>query len=186
MRQPFLNGLRRLRAEDAADRGVAVGDVEAGDLVVAVVLEAVAGLEQARVDGGRRVAAEREEADGRGCGGVGVVDVHVEHERRIECIVLPVQQVAAVLDEDDVVGVGERAVVERGAVDVAAEEQRLETVVARRALLREHEDRAEAAEGRARLGRRVGVTRRVEHELTEAAVGPEEAVLRPLERRGEQ
>src|SRR5262249_13678475 len=70
---------RHLGTEDPVHAGVAIRDVDAGDLVVALVLpEATIG----RVERRRHVAALGEEADGQRPGGV--VDVGVEHKAGVE------------------------------------------------------------------------------------------------------
>src|SRR5881628_1509586 len=85
-------------AQDAAWRGIAVRYVEAGDLVVAVVLKSCR-PQQARVDRGRRITALSEDPDGL-VGRIRVVGVHAEQVGRVEGVALGVQGVANVLDGD--------------------------------------------------------------------------------------
>src|SRR5262249_60866428 len=65
-----LERLRFLGPQDAADRRVAVGHVDAGDLVVALVVETVAERGEHVVLGRRRVTALGDEPDGLRAGAV--------------------------------------------------------------------------------------------------------------------
>jgi hypothetical protein len=68
-----------LGAQDALHRWVSIRDVDAGNLVIAVILETVArdGAE-GRVHGGGSVAALRQEAQRRGRRWITVIDLQVQ------------------------------------------------------------------------------------------------------------
>src|SRR5262249_31094962 len=87
--------VRTRGAEQAARRRVTVGDVDAGDLVVAVVLEARRAL-QARVDRRGRIAALGDDPEGT-VRRVRIVLAHVEEPARIEGVAGGVEAIATVL-----------------------------------------------------------------------------------------
>src|SRR5262249_21441679 len=128
----FRERLRNLRAQNAGDARVAVRDMQASDLVVAVVLE-TARSGQARIDGCGRVATLRQDANRRRRARIAEVDSHVEEERRVECVALHVQHIAGIFDEDDVVPIVKGDVVQSGMLDIAAEEEREHGVIGGRA-----------------------------------------------------
>src|SRR5689334_15163332 len=94
-RSGLVSPLARAPNRPSVRAVVAVGDVQAGDLVVAVVAEASAACVERR----RSVAALGEPADGLLPGRV--VRIDVPNERRIERVALAVQRVAGVLAERD-------------------------------------------------------------------------------------
>jgi hypothetical protein len=78
-------GVRILGAEETADRRIAVGDVDARELVVTFVREARGVLvEERRVDRRRRVTALREEAHRRRGAGIGVVHIGVDRPAGVQ------------------------------------------------------------------------------------------------------
>src|SRR3954464_1016700 len=95
----------------------------------------------------------------------------------------PVQRVTRVLAEREQILRQERDVVEGRVRLVSLVEDRQLPGVRRRVLLRQLEDRRPAAAAVVLRARRTGVARLVEVELLEMRAGPEQAVLRPLERR---
>src|SRR5262249_19351379 len=115
-------GDKRVRipgTEDATRCRVTVRDVEAGDLVVPVVLEPVArDRADAGVDRGGGVAPLGQDAD-RLVDRVGVVERDIEQVGRVESVPLRVQGVAGVLDEDDFVLRPEPDVIKPAVGDVA-------------------------------------------------------------------
>src|SRR5262249_46950914 len=92
-----LERARLLRAEDASRRRIAVRNVDSGDLVIAVVLEARGAL-QAGIDRGGRITALGEDPR-RLLRRVGVVGPGVEHERRVERVMLRVECIATIFDD---------------------------------------------------------------------------------------
>jgi hypothetical protein len=106
--------VRLLLAEHAVDGRVAVRDVDAGELVVAVVLPEAA---ERRVDRGGRVAALGDPTQ-RLVRGVRVVEVDVERGAGVERVALSVQRVARVLDHAERVPREERHVVEPRATTI--------------------------------------------------------------------
>src|SRR5262245_22093847 len=169
--------------EDATRRRVTVRDVEAGDLVVPVVLEPVArDRADAGVDRGGGVAPFGQDAE-RLVDRVGVVERDIEQVGRVESVPLRVQGVAGVLDEDDFVLRPEPDVIKPAVGDVAPVEDGQPPVNHGRVGLGQFENGAETAESDARLSERVGVAGLVEEEFCEVGARPELAVLRPLERR---
>ena len=168
------------------DRRVAVRDVRAGDLVVAVVLAKAAAR---RVEGGGGIAPLCQPAD-RLVVRIGVVDGDVERVARVEGLALHVQRIAGVLDREQHVARKELDVVEPRDLLIALVEEREPANVCRRVLLHELEDRRPAARAaRARLrvavfgAGGVGVAGLVEVELAETDARAEDPVLRPLEGR---
>src|SRR6266536_359929 len=99
---------RRVRADQARHRRVAVAHVDAGDLVVALVLEA-GRAGQPDVDGGRRVASLAEPAHRYRT--VAVVVLDVDGVTRVERVALRVQGVAGILDDEQLAVGQERQVV---------------------------------------------------------------------------
>ena len=164
--------------QETVNRCVSVGDVRAGDLVVAVVLAEAAGR---CVDRRRRVPALGQPSNGL-VRRVGVVLRDVEDPARVERVPLPVQPVARVLDERDQVVREERRVVESRPSPVTAVEDREARARCARPALTELEDRAPAALVLVLGARRVRVAGLVEVELSEAGAGTETSVLRALER----
>src|SRR5882724_6376231 len=174
-----------LRAEDPVDRRIAVRDVHARDLVVAVVLARPA---DRRVDRRGGIASLGEPADR--LRSTRVVDGDVEYVARVQALALGVQGVSRVFDRQQLISREELDVVEARNRPVALVEERERAMVRRRIALRELEDRRPAA-GAARARHRVAVLGAggvriaglVKIELAETGAGPEDAVLRPLERR---
>ncbi len=169
--------VRHLGPEDAGGRRVAVRDVDAGDLVVAVVVRRPA----RGVEGGRGVAALGEEADELGGPATGAAATQVDDVAGVQRVALPVQGVAGVLDDEQRVRGGEGDVVEPGVLLVAPGGERDRAAGRARALLRDPEHAAVGARQGA-AGR--GVTGLGDVELPEAGPGPEDAVLGALERGG--
>src|SRR5215212_6555270 len=132
---------RRLGPEDAPRARVSVRDVDAGDLVVLVVLAEAALV---GVDRRRCVTALGEPPDGPG-GRAGVVPADVEHEPRVKRVALLVQRVAGVLGGRDLVARQERDVVQARVRLVAGVEERQLAGACRRVPLHEPLDAAPAA-----------------------------------------
>src|SRR2546426_3583472 len=180
-----VEDVRILRAEDALDGGVAIGDMRARDLVVSVVL-AEAGVRG--IDRRGWVAPFGEPADE--LHSPGVIDRHVEGEARVERIALRVQRVAGVLHREQFVPGEEIHVVQPRDGLVALVEERDGPVVGGRIHLDHPEDRSPAA-CRAEAGRGAavlhagggGVAGLVEEELAEVSARAEDSVLGPLEGR---
>jgi hypothetical protein len=107
-----LERLRNLRTEQAVDGGIAVGEMPARDLVVAFVVKrsGEAGSTDDRIQSCGRIAAFGENADRLRA--VRIVGFQIEQPCGIQRVSLPVQCVARVFDENDVVGVPEGTVVE--------------------------------------------------------------------------
>src|SRR5262245_2559249 len=171
---------RLLGAEDASRRRIAVRNVDSGDLVIAVVLEA-RGTLQAGIDRGRGITPLGEDPD-RLLRRVGVVGPDVEHERRVERVMLRVKRIATIFDDHQQVFGEKRQVVEARVIDITKIEERQYAPRVRRVVLRDLEDSTEATELSSSLGQstRVGGFREVE--LPEGRSGTEHAVLGPLER----
>jgi hypothetical protein len=117
----------------------------AGDLVVAVVLEAgVFEGGEAGIYGCQRITALREEADGFHAA-IGVVGGQVDYETRVEGVLLAAQALVAILHEERLVFRQEGDVVEGGVADVGEVGEPDLARDCRRCGLLERKDRAEAA-----------------------------------------
>ena len=170
---------RSIGADQAFDRGSTVGDVDAGDLVIAVVLVA---FHAGELGVGSRlvVTGLREDADrilGR------VVGSDVDEEQRVEGVALAVQLVAGVFGDQQLIAVEERQVVKAGMRGVTLEDNRDAAGISRRLLLGQAHDAAEPTVFKASFGLDVGVAGDREIELLEAGSGTELTVFRALERR---
>src|SRR5689334_15612621 len=152
----IMEWVRRLGPEQATHLRVAVRNVEPGDLVVAVVLEAVASGAPRRINRCRGIAPQRENAH-RLIRRVAVVQPYVEEIRGIEGVALRMQGVTRVLDEDDLVIGPEGHVVEAAVCLITLIEQREEAVIRRGRGLAQLEHGPEAAEIRG-FGEGVGVS----------------------------
>src|SRR5262245_39192055 len=170
---------RDLGAQKAVHARIAIGDMDAGDFVVTLVLETRA-TAQTGIDGSRRVATKREDAD-RLVSRIGVIHAGVEQERGVECVVVFVQAITAILHKHDFVVGPEGTVVQSGVLEVAFKEEDELAMIACGAVLDYLEDRTKTTET-SRLRCRTGVAGRVEEELPEAAARAKLTVLRPFER----
>src|SRR5262245_33999104 len=170
-----------LGAEDSARRGVTVGHMNAGYLVVAIVLEA-GRPHEARVDGGGGVTPLGEDPD-RLASRIREIEADIEQVGGVQSIPLRVQGVTGVLDYDEEVLRPEAEIVEPSVVDIAEVEEGQLAVFCGGMELSELEQAAEAAELRSGLGEGVGVAGLGEEELAEVGAGAKQSVLGPLERR---
>jgi len=109
--------VRDLGAEDAADRGVAVRDVDAGDLVVAVV---VAGAGRGVVERGGVTTLGEPTGD---LGSVVVLVAELDEVAGVEGVALGVQGVPGVFDDEEMVRTRELDVVQAGVCLVADEDR---------------------------------------------------------------
>src|SRR5712664_600614 len=173
---PFVEWPRNLRPKQTVHGRVAVGQMPAGDLVVAVVLKTRFSTEL-RIQSCRGIAPFGKDPD-RLVGRVAVVDIHVEEERRIERVALRVKSVAGIFDENDVVCIPKSAVVKSRMRDIGAIQQGQYSGIPGQP---KPEQGPESAKRRTRLGQRVGVASGVEDEFREIRSWTELSVLRALE-----
>ena len=167
-----------LGSEQTVYGRIAVGQMPAGDLIVAVVLES-GHPTKLRIQSCRGIAPFGKDPD-RLIGWVAVVDVQVEEERRIERVALRVKRVAGIFDENDAVCIPKSAVIKSRMRDIGVIQQGQYSGIPGQP---KPEQRPESAKPRTRLGQRVGVASGVEDELRETRSWTELSILRALEGR---
>lgn len=139
----IMKWTRILGSEKAPYRGITVGYMDAGDLIVAFVLKTGQAAER-RIDRGRGIASLREHAD-RLIRRIAVVEPDVEQERRIQRVPLGMQRIAGIFHKYDLIRGHEGDVVEPGMLDIALVQHRQLAFVAGWLLQRQLHDRSEAS-----------------------------------------
>jgi hypothetical protein len=119
-----FEGVGELGPQDTTSSGVAVGDVDTGNLVVSVILEAItAGCEHLGIERRRRITALGQETDRGGGTVIAIVGVGVEDEARVQGIALAMQGVTLILYDEELILGQKGEVIEACMVHIAPIEQ---------------------------------------------------------------